>query len=66
MERMSKRHDEETENSIRALLVTEIEQHDGSTATSHQNPRSLLAADLIYRMFDPVWHVLKWLFWEYW
>jgi hypothetical protein len=57
IERMSKRQDEETENSIRALLVMEIEQHDGSTATSHQNPQSLLATELIYRMFDPAWHV---------
>jgi hypothetical protein len=45
------------ENSIRALLVMQMEQEGGSMAISHRNPQKLLATELIYRMFDPSWHV---------
>jgi hypothetical protein len=52
---------EEDSGSIRALLVMEMQQqqeHDGSgAATSHKNPQTLLATELIFRMFDPSWHV---------
>ena len=45
--------------SIRALLVMEMQQQQNQTrgATSHINPQTLLATELIYRMFDPSWHV---------
>lgn len=43
--------------SIHALLVMEMQQQQDQTtergATSHKNPRTLLASDFIYRMFDP-------------
>jgi hypothetical protein len=45
------------ENSIRALLVMQMEQEGGAMAISHRNPQKLLATELIYRMFDPSWHV---------
>jgi hypothetical protein len=56
--------------SLRALLVLEMhhqeQQHLTKTTTttttqtsssSHRNPQSLLATELIYRMFDPSWQV---------
>jgi hypothetical protein len=45
------------ENSIRALLVMQMEQEGGLMAISHRNPQEILATELIYRMFDPSWHV---------
>lgn len=52
---------EEDGGSIRALLVMEMQQQQDSTeergATSHRNPQTLLATELIYRMFDPSWYV---------
>ena len=48
--------------SVRALLVMEMEEQQrkgggGGSATSHRNPQELLANELVYRMFDPAWHV---------
>ena len=52
---------EDHSGSIRALLVMEMQQQQDrsfiSGATSHKNPQTLLATELIYRMFDPSWHV---------
>ncbi|KAI2502929.1 hypothetical protein MHU86_11516 [Fragilaria crotonensis] len=44
------------DKSIRALLVLEVKQQD-ATLISHRNPQLLLATELLYRMFDPHWHV---------
>lgn len=57
-----KRHDDNEESrSIRALLVLEMQQTQDRTrmrgATSHKSPQTLLATELIYRMFDPSWHI---------
>jgi len=53
--------DEEYSGSIRALLVMEMQQQQEQSnergATSHKNPQTLLATELIYRMFDPSWHI---------
>lgn len=49
-------HDAEN-GSIRALLVMEMQHQQDRGATSHQSPQTLLATELIYRMFDPSWHV---------
>jgi TATA-binding protein-associated factor len=45
------------DKSIRAILVLEMKQQDSTTVISHQNPQQLLATELLYRMFDPYWHV---------
>ena len=46
------------DKSIRALLVLEMkQQHNNPSITSHRNPQHLLATELLYRMFDPHWHV---------
>jgi hypothetical protein len=45
-------------HSVRALLVMEMQRQERATgATSHRNPQQLLATELVYRMFDPAWHV---------
>jgi hypothetical protein len=48
-------------HSIRALLVREIfSVHPdtmASTWSRHRNPQLLLANELLYRMFDPIWYV---------
>ena len=51
--------DEEADRlSVRALLMMQIEHEESSgAAVSHQNPQQLLATELVYRMFDPAWHV---------
>lgn len=47
-----------TKDYVRALLVMEITQQEGSSGIiSHENSQRLLAAELIYRMFDASWHV---------
>lgn len=51
--------------SVRALLIKEIKQqqqeqqqiNDSSNLLSHQKAQNLLAAELIYRMFDQSWFV---------
>ena len=52
--------------SIRALLTMEIRQqqqqqrqqhNDSSNTVSHRNAQSLLAGELMFRIFDPSWHV---------
>ncbi|KAI2499043.1 hypothetical protein MHU86_15432 [Fragilaria crotonensis] len=45
------------DKSIRALLVLEVKQQDATPLISHRNPQLLLATELLYRMFDPHWHV---------
>ena len=57
---IAKRRKEDKEgkpNSVRALLVMEIQQQGESSMVSHRNSQSLLATELIYRMFDASWHV---------
>lgn len=50
-------HDDSNSNSIRAILVLEIQDqrntHRGSA--SHKNSQTLLATELLYRMFDANW-----------
>ena len=60
-QRISQKEDEDS-GSIRALLVMEMQQKqqevDGrGAAASHKNPQTLLATELIFRMFDPSWHI---------
>jgi len=48
--------------SVRALLVMEMKREqsasaDTMTPVSHNNPQSLLATELLYRVFDASWYV---------
>jgi hypothetical protein len=53
-----KRANAASQTSVRALLVMEIQQQQGETSlVSHRNSQSLLATELIYRMFDASWQV---------
>lgn len=57
-QRLNEKEDES--GSIRALLVMEMQQQQDEgqgAATSHKNPQTLLATELIFRMFDPSWYV---------
>jgi hypothetical protein len=46
------------DKSIGALLVLEMKQQQNNLSIiSHRNPQQLLATELLYRMFDPHWHV---------
>jgi hypothetical protein len=45
------------EKSVRALLVMEIKQQEGSDLVSHEKAQTILATELIYRMFDQSWYV---------
>ncbi|KAL3945300.1 MAG: hypothetical protein SGBAC_000648 [Bacillariaceae sp.] len=62
--RISKKN-EVADHSIRAILVMEIrqqqagDQDDDKTTNnvSHQNAQTLLATELIYRMFDASWYI---------
>jgi hypothetical protein len=53
--------DNSTEHSVRALLVMKMEEERKNSSTagaaSHRTPQTLLATELIYRMFDASWHV---------
>ena len=48
-------------HSVRALLVMKMQEERTNTVTtgaaSHRSPQTLLATELIYRMFDASWHV---------
>ena len=61
-------HDDGSSSTMRTLLLLEMQQQHrkssndlnkvGSvTAVSHDNPQTLLAGELLYRMFDPSWYV---------
>lgn len=46
--------------AVRALLVLEIKKEQeapNGMPLSHENPQRLLATELLYRVFDPSWHV---------
>jgi len=51
----------ETRLSISVLLITEIRQQnhhkDSSEVVSHRTAQALLAGELMFRIFDPSWHV---------
>jgi hypothetical protein len=51
------RDTKDDDKSIRALLVLEVKQQETTSLISHRNPQLLLATELLYRMFDPHWHV---------
>lgn len=65
-ERIRKRMQQEknegdAEHSVRALLVMKMQDgrnnSEAAGAASHRSPQTLLATELIYRMFDASWYV---------
>eukprot|EP00980_Cylindrotheca_fusiformis_P004037 scaffold880_cov132-Cylindrotheca_fusiformis.AAC.33 len=52
-----KRPQNSMDRSVRALLVMEIKQQENSTNVSHEKSQTILATELIYRMFDQSWYV---------
>ena len=55
-----KEEDDAPNYTMRALLVMEMKREQDSSesaALSHDNPQSLLATELLYRVFDPSWYV---------
>ena len=62
MKTKASRHNKPSDesSSLRALLVMEIRQQNQTSPghiLSHRNAQTLLAGELVYRMFDASWHV---------